>query len=63
MATRNPDELLMQHHEPRLQVLLKQAPSPGQINLADDPAYTDKRAELEHLLLEQQEALGDPYGI
>ncbi|MGI9429356.1 MAG: sulfatase-like hydrolase/transferase, partial [Bythopirellula sp.] len=57
----NPDEYLHQHFNPDLQSQLGISPSREQVNLAEDPAYAERRAELEQLLRDQQRALGDPY--
>ena len=45
-----PHELLVEHHITAPQTQLSNNPSPAQVNLADDPAYAEKRAELEALL-------------
>lgn len=47
----NPDELLPEHNRP----------GKLETNLAGDPAYADKLAEMEALLLEQMEQHDDPY--
>lgn len=60
---KNPDEFLSEHHATELCKQIGHKPSPEQVNLADDPAYAAKRAELEKLLLQQQTELGDPYTL
>ncbi len=47
----NPDELLAQHHDPDVIALTKYTPKPNQTNLAADPDYAGKLAEMETLLL------------
>jgi arylsulfatase A-like enzyme len=59
----NPNELLTQHHSSEVKSLLKSSPSPDQVDLADDPRFSDKRAELESLLKKEMKRLGDPYTL
>ena len=59
----NPHELLQQHHDPKNQSLIGFKPLPHQRDLAEDPAYAEKRTQLETLLLEQQRQLDDPYRL
>ncbi len=59
----NPHELLQQHHDPDVIHLTGHKPGNREINLADDPRYADKRAELEKLLLEQMKMLDDPFRL
>ena len=59
----NPHEFLVEHQDAGLQRQLGVSPSPHHINLADQPEYRAKRAELEQLLREQQRELGDPYEL
>ena len=59
----NPLELLAQHHDQQTREKIGFTPSPHQRDLAEDPAYAEKRAELERLLLEQQLQLDDPYRL
>ena len=61
--SQNPDELLEQHHVDVVEALTGNDPQPHQINLADDPRYADKRAELEALLLAEMVRLDDPYRL
>jgi arylsulfatase A-like enzyme len=59
----NPDELLEQHAVDVVQALTGNKPGREQVNLADDPRFADKRAELERLLLSEMERLDDPYRL
>lgn len=59
----NPDELLIEHHSAKVVELIGSKPEPHQVNLAEDPRYTDKRQELEALLLAEQKRLDDPYQL
>jgi choline-sulfatase len=57
----NPDELLAQHHDPRVTALTKTEPKPNQTNLTADTAYSKKLKEMELLLLEEMRRHDDPY--
>lgn len=57
----NPHEFLPEHHKPEVIALTGVTPEPYQTNLADDPRYAEKRAEMEALLLEEMRRLDDPY--
>ncbi len=59
----NPDEFLKQHHVPTVEALTGVTPEPRQRNLADNPAYAEKRKEMEALLLEEMVKWGDPYRL
>ncbi|VGO19310.1 sulfatase-like hydrolase/transferase [Pontiella sulfatireligans] len=59
----NPNELLLEHHDPSVIALTGNTPKPNQKNLADDPEYATKRKELEALLLAEQKRLNDPYRL
>jgi arylsulfatase A-like enzyme len=59
----NPNELLKEHHEPEIVKLTRNTPEAKQINLADDPKYADKLAEMEALLLSEMRRLDDPYRL
>ncbi|MGC6442126.1 MAG: hypothetical protein ACON4H_05630, partial [Rubripirellula sp.] len=59
----NPNELIQQHHQEVVRQVTGVAPEPHQRNLAEDPKYAAKRAEMESLLLEQQRELDDPYRL
>ena len=57
----NPNELLIEHHDPNVIALTGNTPKPNQVNLADHPEYTVKRKEMEALLFAEMKALNDPY--
>ncbi len=59
----NPHEFLIEHHAPQVTALTGVVPEPHQVNLADDPRYAAKRAELEALLLAEMRRLDDPYRL
>ncbi len=59
----NPREFLIEHHDPELEKLLGIAPGPRQIDLAEDPHFADKRAELEELLAKAMKEFDDPYEL
>ncbi len=59
----NPNELLIEHHDPELAKLIGNTPTANQVNLADDPQYADKRKEMEALLLAEMRRLNDPYRL
>ncbi len=59
----NPDELLVQHHDPKVIALTGHTPEKHQVNLAGDPKYAKKLEELETLLLAEQRRLDDPYRL
>ena len=57
----NPNELLIEHHDPKVIALTGNRPKTFQVNLADHPEYAAKRKEMEALLLAEMEELNDPY--
>ncbi len=57
----NPDELLIEHHDPGVIALTGIVPGENQVNLANLPRYADKLREMEALLLLEQERYNDPY--
>ena len=57
----NPEEFLPQHHHPKVTALTGVQPKPHQTNLAQDPKYADKLAEMEALLLSEMKRLDDPF--
>ncbi|MFK5923179.1 MAG: sulfatase-like hydrolase/transferase [Verrucomicrobiota bacterium] len=59
----NPNELLTEHHDPATIKLTGNTPKKNQRDLAEDPAYADKLAEMEALLLSEQRRLNDPYRL
>ena len=59
----NPSELLPEHRSEQLAALTGVAPEPHQTNLASDPAYADRLAEMEDLLLAEMRRLDDPWRL
>ncbi|MCA9165020.1 MAG: hypothetical protein KDA62_18635, partial [Planctomycetales bacterium] len=59
----NPHEFLTQHADSALAPQLNYSLAQTQRNLADDPSYAAKRAELEALLLSEMRRLHDPYRL
>lgn len=59
----NPHEFLEEHSQPEAAEMLELAPATNQKNLAGDPKYQQKLAEMEALLLQQQIAHDDPYRL
>lgn len=59
----NPDELIAEHHDPAVIAVTGNQPSKKQVNLADDPRYAAKLAEMEALLLSEMQRLDDPYRL
>ena len=59
----NPEEFLAEHHDANVIALTGVKPLPHQVNLADDPRYADKRAEMEALLLAEMRRLHDPWRL
>lgn len=59
----NPDELLREHHDPAVIALTGVTPAPHQVNLAGDPRYAAKLAEMEALLLAEMRQLHDPWRL
>jgi arylsulfatase A-like enzyme len=57
----NPDELLENHHVDVVVGLTGNVPKRHQRNLANDPRFAHKRAEMETLLLAEMKRLNDPY--
>lgn len=57
----NPNELLAEHHAPKIVKFTGNQPSPNQTNLAEDPKYAEQRNKMEALLLAEMERLHDPY--
>ena len=60
---RNPHELISEHHEQEVIGLTGHQPGQHQRNLADDPKYAGKLAEMEKLLLDEMRRLDDPYRL
>ena len=61
--TENPNEFLAEHHDPRVIEQTGVSPTANQVNLASDPKYADKLAEMEALLLAEMRRLDDPYRL
>jgi choline-sulfatase len=59
----NPEELLKEHHDPAVIALTGVTPAEDQLNLAGDPRYADKLAEMEALLLFEMRRLHDPWRL
>ena len=57
----NPYELVQQHHDPQIIALTDVRPEKQQVNLAGDPRYAQKLAEMESLLLAEMRRLHDPW--
>jgi arylsulfatase A-like enzyme len=59
----NPLEFLDEHHRPDIHRLTGTQALPHQINLAEDPNYQDKLAEMRELLLSEMKRLDDPWRL
>jgi choline-sulfatase len=59
----NPNEFLEQHHDPAVSELTGMTPGENQRNLAGDPAYAGKLAEMQALLLSEMRRLDDPWRL
>ncbi|MFI3268541.1 MAG: sulfatase-like hydrolase/transferase [Rikenellaceae bacterium] len=59
----NPNELMEEHHKEDVIAMTGNKPKAKQVNLASDPKYADKLAEMEALLLEQMIEQRDPYRL
>jgi len=59
----NPDEFLVPHQDPKVIALTGVTPARNQINLAGDPRYAKKLAEMEALLLAEMRRLDDPWRL
>ena len=59
----NPHEFIEQHHDSTVISLTGSTPQRHQVNLANDPRYADKLAEMEALLLAEMRRLDDPYRL
>lgn len=59
----NPQEFLIEHHDPKVKTLTGANPLPHQVNLASDPKYADKLAEMQALLLEEMRRMNDPWRL
>ena len=59
----NPYEFLEEHRDPKVAAVSGISPDAQQRNLAGDPRYAEKLAELEALLLAEMRRLDDPYRL
>lgn len=59
----NPDEFLKEHHDPAVVALTGYKPKSNQVNLAGNPKYAAKLAEMEALLLAEEIRFDDPYRL
>jgi arylsulfatase A-like enzyme len=59
----NPYELLQEHHDPKVAEVTGIKPATDQRDLAEDPRYAEKLAEMEALLLSEMRRRDDPYRL
>lgn len=59
----NPHEFLIEHHADGVKRMIGIQPTEEQVNLAGDPRYADKLAELEGLLRSEMARLDDPWEL
>lgn len=59
----NPDEFLLEHHDPAVIALTGVRPQKHQVNLAGDPRHAAKLAEMQALLLSEMRRLHDPWRL
>lgn len=59
----NPNEFLKEHHDPKVMALTGAQPTKNQVNLAGDPRYAKKLAEMESLLLDEMRRQDDPFRL
>ena len=59
----NPSEFLPQHDDPEVILATGIEPGPEQTNLAGDPKFADRLAEMEALLAAEMRRLDDPYQL
>jgi arylsulfatase A-like enzyme len=59
----NPHEFIAESHHAKVTDLTGVTPTSAQTNLAADPKYKEKLAEMEALLLEQMRDLNDPHRL
>ncbi len=59
----NPEEFLLQHHDPGVIPLTGVRPAKHQLNLAGDPRHAAKLKEMESLLLAEMRRLQDPHRL
>ena len=59
----NPLELLEEHQDPATVQLIGNQPLPRQRNLAEDPEYEEKLAEMREILHAEMRRLDDPWRL
>jgi len=59
----NPLEFLSEHHQDSVAQQIGIKPLPHQVNLADDPRYADRLAQMRALLLSEMKRLDDPWRL
>ncbi|MEO0477621.1 MAG: sulfatase-like hydrolase/transferase, partial [Planctomycetota bacterium] len=59
----NPEELVIEHHDPVVIKKTGNVPKPNQRDLANDPAYAEIRAEMEAELFKVMRTYSDPYRL
>lgn len=59
----NPEEYLAEHHSEAVTNISHAKPKPYQVNLADDPRYSEILASMEALLLTEMQELNDPWRL
>jgi choline-sulfatase len=59
----NPNEFVAEHHDAKVIALTGASAAKHQVNLAADPKYAAKLAEMEALLLEEMRRLHDPWRL
>lgn len=59
----NPEELLAEHHDPKVIALTGSTPEKHQVNLANDPKHAAKLAEMRALLLSEMRQHDDPWRL
>ena len=59
----NPNEFLKEHRDAKTVKLMESTLRTNQVNLAHNPKYADKLAEMEALLLSEMRRLNDPYRL
>ncbi len=57
----NPHEFIEEHHDPKVTGLTRETPTKNQTNLANDPQYAAKLAEMRAILLSEMRRLNDPW--
>jgi hypothetical protein len=63
MKFNSPHEFVQEHHNQAVSALTGLRPAVHQLNLAGDPRYAGKLAEMEALLLEEMRRLDDPWRL